>query len=161
MGMKCFLEIRNVMGSGDMTTCTRTSASVGTRALDSMSVGSLASVCTTAMLDGIEDAAESSNASAERLKKFMDTSNKLSPKVYCGVTKPMVHSLEDINSNLQHVRPFCHTYSGKSDKPRPWGSLQEIRNLGSCASDKYLVRFSFIYLCNISSNVALFEILTV
>ncbi|TGZ47582.1 hypothetical protein DBV15_03429 [Temnothorax longispinosus] len=77
-------------------------------------------------------------ASTEGLKRLMDTTNKLSPKVYCGqVTKSLVHSLEDINSSMEYARPpYCHSYSGKSDKPRPWGSLQEIRNFRSSVSDK-------------------------
>ncbi|XP_018407647.1 PREDICTED: regulator of G-protein signaling loco [Cyphomyrmex costatus] len=135
-------EMRHVAGSGEgtTTTCAGTSAPAATARtmLASTSVGSLASVCTTALLDGIEDAAESSKvASSEGLKRLMDTTNKLSPKVYCGqVTKSLVHSLEDINSSMEYARqPYCHSYSGKSDKPRPWGSLQEIRNFRSSASD--------------------------
>ncbi|KAG5332885.1 RGS protein, partial [Acromyrmex heyeri] len=135
-------EMRHVAGSGEgtTTTCAGTSAPAATARtmLASTSVGSLASVCTTALLDGIEDAAESSKvASTEGLKRLMDTTNKLSPKVYCGqVTKSLVHSLEDINSSMEYARqPYCHSYSGKSDKPRPWGSLQEIRNFRSSASD--------------------------
>ncbi|XP_077258093.1 regulator of G protein signaling family member locomotion defects isoform X4 [Temnothorax americanus] len=136
-------EMRHVAGSGEgtTTTCAGTSAPAATARtmLASTSVGSLASVCTTALLDGIEDAAESSKvASTEGLKRLMDTTNKLSPKVYCGqVTKSLVHSLEDINSSMEYARPpYCHSYSGKSDKPRPWGSLQEIRNFRSSVSDK-------------------------
>ncbi|XP_011707290.1 PREDICTED: regulator of G-protein signaling loco [Wasmannia auropunctata] len=136
-------EMRHVAGSGEgtTTTCAGTSAPAATARpmLASTSVGSLASVCTAALLDGIEDAAESSKlASTEGLKRLMDTTNnKLSPKVYCGqVTKSLVHSLEDINSSMEYARPpYCHSYSGKSDKPRPWGSLQEIRNFRSSASD--------------------------
>ncbi|XP_029669207.1 regulator of G-protein signaling loco isoform X2 [Formica exsecta] len=131
--------MRHVAGSGESTTCAGTSAPVvaAHSALASTSVGSLASVCTTALLDGIEDAAESSKAaSTAKLKRLMDTTNKLSPKVYCGqVTKSLVHSLEDINSSMEYARPpFCHSYSSKSDKPRPWGSLQEIRNFGNSVS---------------------------
>ncbi|XP_020295874.1 regulator of G-protein signaling loco isoform X2 [Pseudomyrmex gracilis] len=131
-------------GSGEInstTTCAGTSAPVMAvrNALGSASVGSLASVCTTALLDGIEDAAElSKTSSTEKLKRLMDTTNKLSPKVYCGqVTKSLVHSLEDINSSMEYARPpFCHSYSSKSDSnPRPWGSLQEIRNISSSVSD--------------------------
>ncbi|XP_070158476.1 regulator of G-protein signaling loco isoform X2 [Polyergus mexicanus] len=131
--------MRHVAGSGEGITCAGTSAPVvaARGALASTSVGSLASVCTTALLDGIEDAAESSKAaSTAKLKRLMDTTNKLSPKVYCGqVTKSLVHSLEDINSSMEYARPpFCHSYSSKSDKPRPWGSLQEIRNFGNSVS---------------------------
>ncbi|KAL0099996.1 hypothetical protein PUN28_019465 [Cardiocondyla obscurior] len=135
-------EMQHVAGSGEgtTTTCVGTSAPIAARTmLASMSVGSLASVCTTALLDGIEDAVESSSkvASAEQLKRLMDTTNKLSPKVYCSqVTKSLVHSLEDINCSMEYARPpYCHSYSGKSDKPRPWGSLQEIRNFRSSVSD--------------------------
>lgn len=145
-----FAEMRRTAGSGESTTttCAVTSAPVmATRsALASTSVGSLASVCTAALLDGIEDAAESSKTH-EKFKRLMDTTNKLSPKVYCGqVTKSFVHSLEDINSSMEYARSsYCHSYSGKSDKPRPWGSLQEIRN---SVSDNCIVRsfFNFIYL---------------
>lgn len=156
--------MRHVAGSGEgtTTTCAGTSAPVvaAHSALASTSVGSLASVCTTALLDGIEDAAESfKTTSTAKLKRLMDTTNKLSPKVYCGqVTKSLVHSLEDINSSMEYARPpFCHSYSGKSDNSRPWGSLQEIRNFGNSVSDNYIVssffnfldltRNSFIYLC--------------
>jgi len=139
-------ELRNALftgsGEGTTTTCAGTSAPAAT-ARTSTSVGSLASVCTAALLDGIEDATESSKiVSTEGLKRLMDTTNKLSPKVYCGqVTKSLVHSLEDINSSMEYARPpYCHSYSGKSDKPRPWGSLQEIRNFRSSASDNCIVR---------------------
>ncbi|KAL6263672.1 hypothetical protein P5V15_003761 [Pogonomyrmex californicus] len=136
-------EMRHTAGSGEgtTTTCAGTSAPAVAAArsmLASTSVGSLASVCTTALLDGIEDAVESpKTVSTERLKRLMDTTNKLSPKVYCGqVTKSLVHSLEDINSSMEYARPsYCHSYSSKSDKPRPWGSLQEIRNFRSSVSD--------------------------
>ncbi|EZA60643.1 hypothetical protein DMN91_007153 [Ooceraea biroi] len=128
-----------VVGSGDgtTTTCMGTSAVAACSALASTSVGSLASVCTTALFDGIEDAPESTKSASEKLKRLMDTTNKLSPKVYCGqVHKSLVHSLEDINSSMEYARPpFCHSHSGKPDKPRPWGSLQEIRNFRSSASD--------------------------
>ncbi|XP_011149139.1 regulator of G-protein signaling loco isoform X2 [Harpegnathos saltator] len=147
-------EMRLTVGNsgGTTTTCVPagTSAPVAAAvtttavrgcALASTSVGSLASVCTTAMLDGIEDdTAESSRttSSTEKTKqRFTDAiNNKLSPKVYCGqVTKSLVHSLEDVNSSMEYARPFCHSYTGKQDKPRPWGSLQEIRNLGNSVSD--------------------------
>ncbi|KYN19650.1 Regulator of G-protein signaling 12 [Trachymyrmex cornetzi] len=149
-------EMRHVAGSGEgtTTTCAGTSAPAATARtmFASTSVGSLASVCTTALLDGIEDAAESSKvASTEGLKRLMDATNKLSPKVYCGqVTKSLVHSLEDINSSMEYARqPYCHSYSGKSDKPRPWGSLQEIRNFRSSASDncinvREIISFSLV-----------------
>ncbi|XP_011882192.1 PREDICTED: regulator of G-protein signaling loco isoform X2 [Vollenhovia emeryi] len=139
-------EMRHLAGSGEgaTTTCAGTSAPAATVRimLASTSVGSLASVCTAALLDGIEDAAESSKVAprgteTEGLQRLMDTTSKLSPKVYCGqVAKSLVHSLEDINSGMEYARPpYCHSYSGKSDKPRPWGSLQEIRNFRSSASD--------------------------
>ncbi|XP_032672591.1 regulator of G-protein signaling loco isoform X2 [Odontomachus brunneus] len=141
-------EMRSVAGNGGGTTTTCAPAGTSAPAaalrsctLASTSVGSLASVCTTAMLDGIEDdVAESSRTipSTEKTKqRFADTiNNKLSPKVYCGqVTKSLVHSLEDVNSSMEYARPFCHSYTAKQDKPRPWGSLQEIRNLGNSVSD--------------------------
>lgn len=97
------------------------------------------------MLDGIEDDAVESSRTTSSTKKtkqlFADAiNNKLSPKVYCGqVTKSLVHSLEDVNSSMEYARPFCHSYAGKQDKPRPWGSLQEIRNLGNGVSDNCMV----------------------
>lgn len=112
----------------------------------STSIGSLASVCTTAMLDGIEDddAVESSRVmSMEQLSDAIH--DKLSPKVYCGqIAKSLVHSLEDVNSNVEYARSFCHSYASKSDKSRPWGSLQEIRNFSSSVSDKCIVRDTFL-----------------
>lgn len=150
-------ELRSVAGNGGGTTTTcapagtsaPVAAAVRSCTLASTSVGSLASVCTTAMLDGIEDdAAESSRttstSSSEKTKqqRFADAiHDKLSPKVYCGqITKSLVHSLEDVNSSMEYARPFCHSsYTGKQDKPRPWGSLQEIRNLGSSVSDNCIV----------------------
>lgn len=157
--------MRHVTGSGEInstTTCAGTSAPVMAvrSALGSASVGSLASVCTTALLDGIEDAAElSKTASTEKLKRLMDTTNKLSPKVYCGqVTKSLVHSLEDINSNMEYARlPFCHSYSSKSDSnPRPWGSLQEIRNISSSVSDNCIVRSLLLFIFVLIQNVCFF-----
>lgn len=138
------------MGSGDNTTCMGTSAPAITvcSALASTSVGSLASVCTTSLFDGIEDV-QSTKTASEKLKRLMDTTNKLSPKVYCGqaVHKSLVHSLENINSRMECARqPFCHSHSGKPDKPRPWGSLQEIRNFKSSVSDNCIVRSLFDYL---------------
>jgi len=157
--------MRHVAGSGEgtTTTCAGTSVPAATvrTMLASTSVGSLASVCTTALFDGIEDVAESKVVSTERLKRLMDTTNKLSPKVYCGqTTKSLVHSLEDINSGMEYARPpYCHSYSGKSDKPRPWGSLQEIRNFRSSVSDNCIVRFfrliqfmSFLKKCSTKTN---------
>lgn len=153
-----FTEMRHVTGSGEgtTTTCAGTSApaAAARTMLASTSVGSLASVCTTALLDGIEDAAELSKvASTEGLKRLMDTTNKLSPKVYCGqVTKSLVHSLEDINSSMEYARPpYCHSYSGKPDKPRPWGSLQEIRNFRSSVSDNCIVRHLSFHSIRLSS----------
>ncbi|XP_014482054.1 PREDICTED: regulator of G-protein signaling loco isoform X2 [Dinoponera quadriceps] len=142
-------EMRSGNGGGTTTTCAPagTSAPAAARSctLASTSVGSLASVCTTAMLDGIEDDESSrttAGTSAEKTKQQLPVdaaNNKLSPKVYCGgnqVAKSLVHSLEDVNSSMEYARPFCHSYTGKQDnKPRPWGSLQEIRNLGNGVSD--------------------------
>jgi len=147
----CFSGMRMVeSGDGTTTTCMGTSAPVvaAGSALASTSVGSLASVCTTALFDGIEDALESTKTASEKLKRLMDTTNRLSPKVYCGqVHKSLVHSLEDINSSMEYARPpFCHSYSGKPDKPRPWGSLQEIRNFRSSTSDNCIVRTLINYL---------------
>lgn len=159
----CFSsEMRTVTGSGGSTTTTCVPAGTSAPAaavargggtLASTSVGSLASVCTMAMLNGMDDdIAESAKASVSMEKskqRFADdiTDNKLSPKVYCGqavIAKSLVHSLEDVNSGMEYARSFCHAYSAKPDNPRPWGSLQEIRNLGSSISDNCIVRYFFI-----------------
>lgn len=76
------------------------------------------------MLHGLEDAIEIS-----------DDSDKFSPKVFSGISKSLVHSFEDLNTSMDYVRPLCQTYSDKSDNSRPWGSLQEIRNVGTCVQN--------------------------
>lgn len=146
---------------GDLPTCPLPSAATVKQGLVSSSVGSLASVCTTAMLHGIEDSVETSDDSVVRSKRLLDFTgltepagiddrDKFSPKVFSGISKSLVHSFEDLNTNMDYTRPLCQTYSDKSDNSRPWGSLQEIRNVGTYVQDTCLVRFLF-FLLNIIS----------
>nr|XP_012146955.1 PREDICTED: regulator of G-protein signaling loco isoform X2 [Megachile rotundata] len=134
---------------GDLPTCPLPSAATVKQGLVSSSVGSLASVCTTAMLHGIEDSVETSDDSIVRPKRSLDsvgvtesaeidTRDKFSPKVFSGISKSLVHSFEDLNTNMDYARPLCQTYSDKSDNSRPWGSLQEIRNIGTYVQDTCL-----------------------
>ncbi|XP_076164696.1 regulator of G protein signaling family member locomotion defects isoform X2 [Ptiloglossa arizonensis] len=134
---------------GDLSTCPLPSASTVKQGLVSSSVGSLASVCTTAMLHGIEDPIDTFDDSivkSKRLLPFMvltestetDTRDKFNPKVFSGISKSLVHSFEDLNASMDYARPLCQTYSDKSDNSRPWGSLQEIRNIGTCVQDTCL-----------------------
>ncbi|XP_053998032.1 regulator of G-protein signaling loco isoform X1 [Hylaeus anthracinus] len=134
---------------GDLPTCPLPSASTVKQGLVSSSVGSLASVCTTAMLHGIEDPIDTSDDSIVRSKRLLpftvlvestetETRDKFSPKVFSGISKSLVHSFEDLNASMDYARPLCQTYSDKSDNSRPWGSLQEIRNVGACAQDTCL-----------------------
>ncbi|CAL7938118.1 unnamed protein product [Xylocopa violacea] len=134
---------------GDLPTCPLPSASTVKQGLVSSSVGSLVSVCTTAMLHGIEDHIEASDDSIIKSKRLLgftrlaesaeiDPRDKFSPKVFSGISKSLVHSFEDLNTSMDYARPLCQTYSDKSDNSRPWGSLQEIRNIGTCAQDSCL-----------------------
>ncbi|KZC06006.1 PREDICTED: regulator of G-protein signaling loco [Dufourea novaeangliae] len=139
---------------GNLTTCPPLplplpAASTTKQGLVSSSVGSLASVCTTAMLHGIEDRVETSDDSIFRSKTLQtftklteseETNNrdKFSPKVFSNISKSLVHSFEDLKASMDYPRPLCQTYSDKSDNSRPWGSLQEIRNVGSCIQDTCL-----------------------
>ncbi|XP_076294993.1 regulator of G protein signaling family member locomotion defects isoform X5 [Lasioglossum baleicum] len=134
---------------GNMPTCPLPSASTVKQGLVSSSVGSLASVCTAAMLHGIEDRVDpsdnpifTSNAllTFTQLTESTDTDNrdKFSPKVFSGISKSLVHSFEDLKASMDYTRPLCQSYSDKSDNSRPWGSLQEIRNIGSCVQDTCL-----------------------
>ncbi|XP_046142954.1 regulator of G-protein signaling loco isoform X2 [Osmia bicornis bicornis] len=134
---------------GDLPTCPLPSAATVKQGLVSSSVGSLASVCTTAMLHGIEDSVETSDDSVVRSKRLLDFTgltepagiddrDKFSPKVFSGISKSLVHSFEDLNTNMDYTRPLCQTYSDKSDNSRPWGSLQEIRNVGTYVQDTCL-----------------------
>ncbi|XP_017765263.1 PREDICTED: regulator of G-protein signaling loco isoform X5 [Eufriesea mexicana] len=131
---------------GDLPTCPLPSALTVKQGLLSSSVGSLVSVCTTAMLYGIEDPIEAPDDSIIKSKRLLgftelveskeiDTSDKFSPKVFSGISKSLVHSFEDLNTSMDYVRPLCQTYSDKSDNSRPWGSLQEIRNVGTCVQN--------------------------
>ncbi|XP_076677424.1 regulator of G protein signaling family member locomotion defects isoform X3 [Andrena cerasifolii] len=142
-------DVQKVAKRGDLPTCPLPSASTVKQGLVSTSVGSLASVCTTAMLHGMEDTVETSDDPMTRPKGLLgftgftesteiDTRDKFSPKVFSGISKSLVHSFEDLNTSMDYARPLCQTYSDKSDNSRPWGSLQEIRNIGTCAQDTCL-----------------------
>ncbi|XP_017886378.1 regulator of G-protein signaling loco isoform X1 [Ceratina calcarata] len=133
---------------GDLPTCPLPSASTVKQGLASSSVGSLVSACSAAaMLHGVKDRPEISDYSLNRLlgsarsTEFTDADaqcDKFSPKVFSGISKSLVHSFEDLNTSMDYVRPLCETYSDKSDNSRPWGSLQEIRNVGTCSRDSCL-----------------------
>ncbi|CAK9794592.1 Regulator of G-protein signaling loco [Anthophora plagiata] len=136
---------------GDLPTCPLPSASTVKQGLVSSSIGSLVTVCTTAMLHSIEDSIETFDDSMLKSNRSLgitglgkstgtdDTRDKFSPKVFSAISKSLVHSFEDLNTtNMDYVRPLCQTYSDKSDNSRPWGSLQEIRNVGACVQDTCL-----------------------
>lgn len=149
-------DIQKGTKRGDLPTCPLPSASTVKQGLLSSSVGSLVSVCTTAMLHGLKDPVETPGDAAIKSQsqllgltrlaesKEIDVPDKFSPKVFSGISKSLVHSFEDLNTSMDYVRPLCQTYSDKSDNSRPWGSLQEIRNVGTCAQNICLVRFIFI-----------------
>ncbi|XP_033322330.1 regulator of G protein signaling family member locomotion defects isoform X2 [Megalopta genalis] len=139
-------DLKKESKRGNLPTCPLPSASTVKQGLVSSSVGSLASVCTTAMLHGIEDRVEpcdneifKSNPllAFTQLTESKETDNrdKFSPKVFSGISKSLVHSFEDLKASMDYARPLCQTYSDKSDNSRPWGSLQEIRNIGNCIED--------------------------
>ncbi|XP_031771229.1 regulator of G-protein signaling loco isoform X3 [Apis florea] len=139
-------DVQNGIKRGDLPTCPLPSASTVKQGLLSSSVGSLVSVCTNAMLHGLEDAIEISDDSvikSKQLSRFtrlaeskeIGIPDKFSPKVFSGISKSLVHSFEDLNTSMDYVRPLCQTYSDKSDNSRPWGSLQEIRNVGTCVQN--------------------------
>ncbi|XP_043788844.1 regulator of G-protein signaling loco isoform X2 [Apis laboriosa] len=139
-------DTQNGIKRGDLPTCPLPSASTVKQGLLSSSVGSLVSVCTNAMLHGLEDAIEISDDSVVKSKqlsgftrlaesKEIGIPDKFSPKVFSGISKSLVHSFEDLNTSMDYVRPLCQTYSDKSDNSRPWGSLQEIRNVGTCVQN--------------------------
>ncbi|XP_050484626.1 regulator of G-protein signaling loco isoform X4 [Bombus huntii] len=140
-------DIQKGTKRGDLPTCPLPSASTVKQGLLSSSVGSLVSVCTTAMLHGLKDPVETPGDAAIKSQsqllaltrlaesKEIDVPDKFSPKVFSGISKSLVHSFEDLNTSMDYVRPLCQTYSDKSDNSRPWGSLQEIRNVGTCAQN--------------------------
>ncbi|XP_033306303.1 regulator of G-protein signaling loco isoform X4 [Bombus bifarius] len=140
-------DIQKGTKRGDLPTCPLPSASTVKQGLLSSSVGSLVSVCTTAMLHGLKDPVETPGDAAIKSQsqllaltrlaesKEIEVPDKFSPKVFSGISKSLVHSFEDLNTSMDYVRPLCQTYSDKSDNSRPWGSLQEIRNVGTCAQN--------------------------
>lgn len=141
---------------GDLPTCPLPSASTVKQGLVSLSVGSLGSVCTTAMLQGIEDSIETCTDSTIKSQRLLgvaglsestgsDTRDKFSPKVFSTISKSLVHSFEDLNTSMDYIRPLCQSCSEKSDNSRPWGSLQEIRNVGTFVQDTCLVRLGLFF----------------
>ncbi|XP_078053103.1 regulator of G protein signaling family member locomotion defects isoform X2 [Augochlora pura] len=139
-------DLKKESKRGNLPTCPLPSASTVKQGLVSSSVGSLASVCTTAMLHGIEDRVEPCDNEIFKPNplfvftqltesKELDNRDKFSPKVFSGISKSLVHSFEDLKASMDYTRPLCQTYSDKSDNSRPWGSLQEIRNIGNCIED--------------------------
>ncbi|KAK2588105.1 hypothetical protein KPH14_004165 [Odynerus spinipes] len=149
-------EGKNSARGGDATTCPGPSAPIVMQGFGSSSIGSLASACTTAMLHGTDEVIETLENSPiqSQILTRMTACDKLSPKVYCGMSKSLVHSLEDLNPTSEHSSQFMHAFGNKNDKPRPWGSLQEIRSTRTCTSDNCLVRFFvFLYLVHLHDSV--------
>ncbi|XP_063986997.1 regulator of G-protein signaling loco isoform X2 [Diachasmimorpha longicaudata] len=111
-------------GSGDVT-CPGPSAAVTMTKLDASSVGSSTFSRTIAGMLHTVDADD---------MEFCDNNvgDKLSPKVF-NVTKTMVHSMEDLKNEDETIDVFA-----KPADPRPWGSLQEIRNVGGFQSNSSL-----------------------
>ncbi|KAF3429760.1 hypothetical protein E2986_01938 [Frieseomelitta varia] len=151
-------DIQKGTKRGDLPTCPLPSASTVKQGLLS------SSVCTTAMLHGLKDPVETSDDSAiksQRLLGFtklaeskeIDIPDKFSPKVFSGISKSLVHSFEDLNTSMDYVRPLCQTYSDKSDNSRPWGSLQEIRNVGTCVQNICLELIMITFCFDFSSLV--------
>lgn len=67
---------------------------------------------------------------------YSDDVCKLSPKVF-NVTKTLVHSMEDLKEiEVREVDVFV-----KPADVRPWGSLQEIRNVGGLQSNSSVSTF--------------------
>ena len=134
--------------SGETTTCSEPSAPMLAQGLGSSSVGSLASVCgsTSTMYHDFEESMEISKNSVIRYEEMADDvslCNKLSPKVYA-VSKSLVHSMEDLKPGDDYTTTFLHPYTIKSDKSRPWCSLQEIRKVEECNTHNCLVSKVFL-----------------
>lgn len=67
--------------------------------------------------------------------------NKLSPKVFNSSSKSFVHSMENLKQNSTSVN--MDTFLNISEV-RPWGSLQEIRNVSAFESDCMVSKFKKI-----------------
>ena len=132
---------------GDTITCPGPSALVAAQGLAGSSVSSFASVSACV---AIFRADPHSSVMREMIMDHQhqdisatDTTNKLSPKVYSNYSKSLVHSMEDLKpTTTAFSSSFLNSYANKTE-PRPWGSLQEMRNIGSCAMDSCLVREHF------------------
>ncbi|XP_043461403.1 regulator of G-protein signaling loco isoform X3 [Leptopilina heterotoma] len=120
---------------GESTTCPGPSATMLVQGLGSSSVGSLASVCgsTSTMYHDFEEAMEISKNHCDEIADDISLCNKLSPKVYA-VSKSFVHSMEDLKPGDDYSTTFMHSFPNKTDKTRPWCSLQEIRKVEDCSS---------------------------
>ncbi|XP_043266406.1 regulator of G-protein signaling loco isoform X2 [Venturia canescens] len=139
-------------GGGDIITCPGPSArSVGEQTATS-SVDEFASVCPsvetfrteTSIVESRDNYSENSHhrIAMEDSEHGRETSassdNKLSPKVYNHFSKSLVHSMEDLKpTKAEFSSSFGNSYTNKNE-PRPWGSLQEMRNVGGCDSDSCL-----------------------
>ncbi|XP_015610266.1 regulator of G-protein signaling loco isoform X2 [Cephus cinctus] len=119
---------QSVARGGDSITCPGPSASLG---LNSLCSSSLDALVTTSMFP--VGALESSESLSEATSS-LEPCNKLSPKVY-SVSKSLVHSLEDLKPGMDFPSSLLPSYPSKDKR---WGSLQEIRNIGSCTSDNCL-----------------------
>ncbi|XP_066586671.1 regulator of G-protein signaling loco isoform X2 [Prorops nasuta] len=141
VGKPVDLEKENLRCSGDTATCPGTSAAAAaaislTQGLasttSSTSVASLASVCSTELLrryqNSYEMLYESTVAQSDNTNNF-SMCNKLSPKVYCATSRSLVHSLDDLSPSAENSASLSRSYSDKADIPRPWGSMQEMRNV--------------------------------
>ncbi|XP_011302717.1 regulator of G-protein signaling loco isoform X2 [Fopius arisanus] len=108
---------------GDIT-CPGPSAALSMTKLDASSVGSSTFSRTIAGMLRTVDAED---------MEFCDTAgDKLSPKVF-NASKTLVHSMEDLKNEGEAVDVFA-----KPADVRPWGSLQEIRNVGGFQSNSSL-----------------------
>lgn len=116
--------------SGDKSiTCSQTSAQnfVNTSSHDISSVGSSTFSRTIAGMlrpNDIDDYCDFNH---------LNMCNKLSPKVFNTSSKSFVHSMEDLKPE-KNISTMDLSFLNKSDV-RPWGSLQEIRNVGGFESD--------------------------
>lgn len=158
-------------GGGDIITCPGPSARVVGEQAASSSVDEFASICPSVETFRAETSIVETrdNYSENRHRRIVmedpdrqrETStfattttasdNKLSPKVYNNFSKSLVHSMEDLKpTQAEFSSSFGNSYTNKSE-PRPWGSLQEMRNVGGCASDSCLVSQQLISLSSTSN----------
>ncbi|KAF7995057.1 hypothetical protein HCN44_004529 [Aphidius gifuensis] len=116
-------------GGDKSITCSQTSAQnfVNTSSHDISSVGSSTFSRTIAGMlrpNDIDDYCDFNH---------LNMCNKLSPKVFNTSSKSFIHSMEDLKQE-KNISTMDLSFLNKSDV-RPWGSLQEIRNVGGFESD--------------------------